>query len=106
MGSEGYQSGLFLGTAPLKSAQRTRVTVGDTATLLPATALPNRKIVWVFNPSGGGKTLYVAPSSDVDTDDAEIFPGASVPFALEDGQSLYGIVASGTLDVNVWEGTP
>lgn len=80
-----------------------RVSVGTTATAL-ADAGRDRDgfTVNVQNPTGSGATVYVG-GSDVSTTDYgyALAAGTEVAVELLKGEALYGIVASGTLTVNV-----
>lgn len=97
-------AGILLGVASWASLRITAVSVGTTATAIPTTALANRKGIWVFNPSGSGQTLLVGDSTITGTNNAEIFPGASVPFPMTDGMTLYGRAAA-AITVVAWEFT-
>ena|SRR3990167_3939167 len=99
-----YNAGVLLGVASWATLRITAVSVTTAATALPTTALANRKGLWVFNPSASGQTLYVGGSDITGTNNAEIFPGASIPFPMTDELTLYGR-AGATITVIIWEFT-
>ena len=88
------------------SHKTTVVTVADTATAIPATALSGRKVVMVQNI--GTVTVYLGNSA-VTADEAAtggyqlINEGDTWVGDFTDDVVVYGIVASGTSSVVVWE---
>lgn len=84
------------------AVQGARVTVGTTPTLLSGTPTDNSagSRLTVRNPSGttavalGGSTVTAAAGY-------ELPAGAVVQFTLGDGESLFGVVTVGTVDVHV-----
>lgn len=89
---------------PESTVLSTKVTVADTATLLPATALTNRKKVMVQNISNS--TTYLGGSgvtASGATQGASLLKGDIYKEDLGPSALLYGIVASGTNDVIVLE---
>jgi len=80
----------------------TQVTVGPTATRVPASALANRRSLIIFNNSI--QTVFLG-DENVNTDDGMPVPADqySPPMDIGDRVSLYGIVASGTADVRIFE---
>lgn len=80
-----------------------RVSVGTSATTLGNAARDRDGFtVNVQNPTGSGATVYLG-GSDVSTSDYgySLAAGSEVAVDLLQGEALYGIVASGTLTVNV-----
>ena len=99
---EGISAGLHVGTAPWKSAIRTVVTVDNTATALPTTALVNRSGLWIFN--GSSSSLFIAPTTAVSSSNEGIVtPRASILIPATDEVIIYGILASGSASIAVWE---
>lgn len=85
----------------------TIISVTTTATLLPTAALKGRKTVMVQNLSTS--TVYIG-NANVTADTAStggwqlINQGDSVTMDFTDNIAVYGIMASGTANVCVWEG--
>ena len=76
------------------------VSVGTTAAALPATALTNRRALIVFN--NGTITVYLGESGVTAAGGFPLLPGQSL--VLETGTTaIYGITASGTVEVRVLE---
>lgn len=87
----------------LKSRIRpSAVTVTTTATLLPTTALPGRQSIDIQN--NGAATLYIGDSTVTVNNGRLVLSGASYPMDVGEHVSIYGIVASGTVNVRVLEG--
>ncbi len=82
----------------------TAVSVGNTATALPATALAGRESIAIYNNEASDKTIYVG-ASDVSTANGFALSSnnPSMSIDLDDSVVLYAIVASGTCDVRVLE---
>lgn len=84
----------------------TVITVTTSATALPTTALSGRKTVLIQ--SAGSATVYVG-NADVTADEASTggyqlqYDGDSVVMDFTDDIVVYGIVATGTSTVVVWE---
>ncbi len=84
----------------------TVVSVGTTATALPTTALSGRKTVLIQ--SIGSATVYIG-NADVTADETSTggyqlqYDGDSVVCDFTDDVVVYGIVATGTSPVVVWE---
>lgn len=82
----------------------TAVTVGNTPTLLPATALKGRKTMSVSNNSAsGGATLYVGDSAVTTATGTPIPPQSSISLPFADTLLVYGISIAGGLDARVLE---
>lgn len=84
----------------------TVVTVGTTATPLPATLLANRKACIIQAPASNGATVYIGGAA-VTADAAatggyQLAPGASLPIDLGAGV-IYGRVAAGTQPIVILE---
>ena len=97
----------FLGTLGLTYTIKTQVvSVGTTATKLPATPLVGRKYIRVQNI--GSSTLYIggaAVSADsTSTGGIQLFPYSVWEESYDHTVNVYGIVASGTCNVVVEEG--
>ena len=83
--------------------------VGDTATLLPATALANRNAIKITNHSGTDK-LYLGPSSVTadnvigTTSGDEVGTNESINFDITDAIPIYGRAETGkTIRVKIVE---
>ena len=97
----GWNSVLAM-SSPWTSALRTKVLVTTSATPLPTTPLDNRKGLYVFNP--GTVIVYLAPSSDVNTtNEDQLFPKQGKFLPASDAVTIYGIVATGSVTLTVWE---
>lgn len=77
------------------------VSVGTSATALPATALSGRRLVVVRN--AGSVTVYLGASDVTTTAGWPLEPGWSLQLALGAELAIYGIVASGSGAVRVLE---
>ena len=76
------------------------VSVGTSATALPASALAARRALIVYN--NGSSTIYLGPAGVSTSGGFPLLPGQSV--SLEVGALvIYGIVASGTVEARVME---
>jgi hypothetical protein len=107
-GSYSQDTGTY-GTATL-----TNVSVGTTATLLPASALANRKMVRVTNQAnpfgypapvtiGYANTVTAMPTAAAGTGGKQIQPGQSERFDVSQGQALYGITTTQAIVVVIEE---
>jgi len=85
-----------------KSIKQSRVTVGVTATPLPATALKDRRLLIVENNSG--VTIYLGDSTVTPTNGFPLANGTSFSINLDEKVTLYGIEAVGDRDIRVFEG--
>jgi len=80
------------------------VTVTTTATAIPTTPMSNRKAITVFNMSqSAGEIVYLGNSSVTTATGYPLQPYQGLPFDLGSGAKLYGIVASGTIEVRTME---
>lgn len=82
------------------------ITVANTPTKIPTTPLDDR-INWIMRVPAGGSTVYIGGSDVSATGVLQGFPvlaGESMPLGITQGADAYGIVASGTQDVNLCEG--
>ena len=78
----------------------TAVSVGTSATALPASVLANRRALWVFN--NGAATIYLGAAGVTTANGFPLLPGQSV--VLEVGTlAVYGRVAAGTVEARVLE---
>jgi len=77
------------------------VSVGTTATALPAAALASRRRVIVQNL--GATTVYLGGTSVTAAAGLAVRPEGAIALDLLETAALYGIVASGTADVRVLE---
>lgn len=83
------------------------VTVGTTATAIPATALSDRNALAIHNKSST-QTLYIGPSS-VTADDAastggwEVEPGGRIQFDVTEAVVVYGVYPTSSEAVKIME---
>lgn len=79
------------------------VTVSATATVVvvPNGAAADLEWVKVKNTAGAAATVYIGGSAVTTTAGFPVEAGASEVFGLRSGETLYGIVASGTQVVNL-----
>ncbi len=78
----------------------TAVSVATAATLLPASALTGRRVLWIYN--NGSATIFLGPAAVTTANGFPLLPGQSV--ALEVGAlAVYGRVAAGTVEARVME---
>jgi hypothetical protein len=88
--------------APNSAIASDAVTVTDTETALPASALANRKKMIIQNV--GNKPIYLGPTGLSDADGLRIAAGANVEMELGPGITLYAICATGaSAEVRVFE---
>jgi hypothetical protein len=84
-----------------------RLSVGTTPVKLTGTTGDRRagQAALVQNPSGSAAPVFLG-AEDVTTSDYghELVAGSSLPIDLGDGEELYGVVATGTVTVNVLRG--
>jgi hypothetical protein len=96
------------------TGQITNVSAGTTATLLPASALSNRKLVRVTNQAnpfgypalvtiGYSSGVTAGPTAAAGTGGWQLQPGQSRDFVVAAGQALYGITTTQALVVQVEE---
>ena len=88
-----------------QTALATVVTVGATATKIPAAPLSDRINILLVNSSG--VIIYLGGSGVTTAGAAQGVPladGASISFTLASSVDLYGRVAAGTADLNILEG--
>lgn len=78
----------------------TAVSVGTSATALPASALSGRRVVFVYN--NGSATIFLGSAAVTTAAGFPLLPGQSVSFAVGT-LALYGRVASGTVEARVME---
>lgn len=86
----------YKGTTVLATA----VSVGTSATALPASALSGRRVVWVYN--NGSATIFLGPAGVTTNNGFPLLPGQSVSLAVG-ALVVYGIVAAGTVEARVME---
>jgi len=79
----------------------TSVSVGTTPTALPATALPNRRLLIVYNNSGA--TIEIGDSTMIVGSGIPLANASSFEIDLDAGVTLYGIEAAGARNVRVFE---
>lgn len=70
-----------------------QITVGTTATLI-VSAVGNGERVHVFNE--GGASVYLGPAGVTTSTGYELENRSGIELVLEPGESLYGVVATGT----------
>jgi len=80
----------------------TQVNVGATATALPTTALTNRRLLIVYNNSGG--VIYLGDSTVTVTNGFPLANGGTFEIKLDAGVTLYAIASAANKDVRVFEG--
>ena len=84
-----------------------RVSVATTATKLTGTTTDTRagQTTLVQNPSAAAASVFLG-AAEVTTASYghELVPGSSLSIDLATGEDLYGVVASGTITVNVLRG--
>ena len=74
--------------------------VGTSASALPASALPARRVLWVYN--NGAATIFLGPAGVTTANGFPLLPGQSV--SLEVGALvIYGVVATGTVEARIME---
>lgn len=95
------QNVLPVGDWLIGAIRTTSVTVGTTPTALPATALPNRRLLIVQNLSGA--TIYLGDSTMHVGSGMQLINSASFSIDLDAGVTLYGIEAAGARRVVVFE---
>jgi len=76
--------------------------IGTSAVAIPATALTKRKSITVYN-NDSGLTLYLGASAVTTSTGLPVLPGAYVTLELGPTLTIYGIVASGSVDVRSLE---
>ena len=86
----------YKGTTVLSGA----VSVGTSATALPASALAARRVVWIYN--NGSATIFLGPAGVTTSNGFPLLPGQSVSFGVG-ALVIYGIVASATVEARVME---
>lgn len=102
-GNEGFRSGggdLF-SLSVKHTIRQAAVSVGVTATALPASALSNRIALFIFNESTN--IVYIGDSSVSSANGFPLYPKASLHISIEDAVTVYGI-AGGASDVRIIEG--
>lgn len=81
------------------------ISVGTTATKLPAIELENRKSIWIQNKMAA-KTVYLGTATvtadDTSTGGFKLKSNEEIQINLNN-HDIYGIVASGTADVAILE---
>ena len=78
------------------------VSVTDAATKIPATALSNRKHIYIYN--SGSATAYIGSVTVEDTDGVPLAVGARLTADIGSGVDVYGICSTGlTASVKVIE---
>ena len=85
------------------SIQQTQVNVGTSPTALPTTAQTHRRLLVVYN--NGSTTIYLGNSLVTTTNGLSLPTGSFISLSLDAKITLYGIVASGTEDARVFEGS-
>ena len=79
----------------------TQVSVGTTATVLPASALSNRRSMVIRHQ--GTNSIFLGGSGVTTGNGIELKTDEMIAIDLDDGASIYGIVASGTETAGVLE---
>ena len=80
----------------------TSTTVGTTATAIPATGMTGRLSVSIKN--NGAATVYLGPSTVTTDNGYPLAAGAEISLDANANCPIYGIVASGTVDIRTLEG--
>lgn len=78
------------------------VTVGATATALPATAYSNRHTLLIQN--YGSVEVFIGGSDVSTVNGISLLPRATLQIGITDDAKIYGIVSVGTADVRILEG--
>ena len=91
----------LVASSPWTTFRRLLVSVTTSATLLPTTALPNRRGLYLFN--AGTASVFLGDSAVGTTNEVTLFASQGFFLPVSDEVSLYGIVAAGTVNVVVWE---
>lgn len=78
------------------------VSIGTTATAVPTTALPGRNSMAIKNI--GAATVYIGDDTVTTVNGYELEAGDSLPIDIGENVTVYGIVASGTVEVRILEG--
>jgi len=86
-----------LGTSVLSSS----VSIGTSATLIPTSALSNRKSITIKN--NGSNTIFIGGSGVTTGNGYPLNVNESLDIDLDDNANIYGIVASGTEDLRILE---
>lgn len=91
--------------APWRTFRRTVVALSATEAALPASPMANRVGLWVFNPSS--TVAYLGPTGVANSGspitEFALRPQGERILPVTDQVTVYGIVASGTPSVVVWE---
>ena len=77
------------------------VTIGDSATIIPASDLSNRKSMTIRN--NGSNTIFIGGSGVTTGNGFPIKVNESFDIDLDDSSAIYGIVATGTEDLRILE---
>jgi len=93
----------LFGTVIRETFKQSAVTVSNTATLIPATALAKRNSILITN--NGGNAIYIGASDVTTANGFPLHPRAVVQIDIQDNVDIYGITASGTVDIRIVEGT-
>jgi hypothetical protein len=109
VGADGdYASFLVWSEGSLKTVDQpnisilgTAVTVTNSATALPASALANRRTVIIQN--RGNNSIFIGPSGVTTANGVEVPKYSSMELSAGPSIALYGITAAGTADVRVTE---
>lgn len=85
---------------PLSDITSGQITVNNSATKIPATALSGRRTITIINRTGAN--LHIGESG-VTTSEAWIEDNESISFDLDDTTDLYGILSAGSGTAVYWE---
>ena len=93
---------LWLGIIFRNTIRQSAVTIADSPTKIPATPLANRRSLFLRN--NGTATIFLGDDAVTTTDGYPLKPNESLPMNIEDDLDVYGIVASGTQNLRIFEG--
>lgn len=98
-----YNDGLiWLGLLIQRSIKSSAVTVATTATKIPSSPLSRRKTLLIINSSTS--IIYIGASDVTASSGFPIYQRSSIMLNIEDNIDVYGIVASGTAAIRIFEG--
>lgn len=93
---------LVYGLIVQRTVRSLAVTIGNTATPIPATPLRYRKSLWIFNNSSN--VIYLGADDVSTVNGFPIYPRGEANVQIEDGVVLYGISAAGGDVIRILEG--
>ena len=96
------RNGVPMGDWLLNAVHQTQANVGTTPTALPTTALTNRRLLIVYNNSGGD--IYLGDATVTTANGFKLVDKGSFTISLDENVILYGIASAAGKDVRVFEG--